>query len=112
MQYKTINLKGREPGELTTEVMFEIASARADGEELVKFNIPSEEALGSFYKKNLNELKRTFKKMKTAGQIQLFAMKSSFVESSTEAIFLMNKYPTVFEDSDFLNEDGYILVKI
>ena len=66
MQYKTINLKGREPGELTTEVMFEIASARADGEELVKFNIPSEEALGSFYKKNLNELKRTFKKMKTA----------------------------------------------
>lgn len=112
MQYKTINFKGKEPCEIITEAMFEIACARADGEELVKFILPTEESAGAFYKKNISELLKTLKKMKSAGLIQFFATQASFTEATTEAVFLINKYPMVFENSDFAKEEGYVFVKI
>ncbi len=114
MKYKAINLTGAEPRDLTTETMFELASARAENIELVRFNMALlPEDTGNLVKKNLNAVLKTLKNMKATGQIQFFATQESFKSSSTEAVFLLNKYPDIFENTkDEKDSNTYIYVKI
>ncbi len=95
MKYKELNLIGTEPRDLTTELMFELASARVEDTELVRFNIIISEPMA---KKNVSTITKVLKNMKSSGQIQFFATKESFNSSSTEAVFLINKYPELFEN--------------
>lgn len=114
MKYKIIDFSGAQPRDLITETMFELASARADGVEIVRFNMPLlHEEAGNLAKKNLNVVLKTLKNMKVTGQIQFFATPDSFKSSSTEAIFLLNKYPDIFENTkDERDTDTYIYIKI
>ena len=114
MKYKVIELRGKEARDLTTEAMFEIASAKADGLELIRFNIHLlTDGAENLAKKNLKPVIKTLKNMKSTGQIQFFATPESFKTSSTEAVFLINKYPTLFANIDDESEtDTYIYIKI
>lgn len=79
----------------TVELRFSVASERADGAELLRVNAPStdnekEDA------KLLSLITKTLKQMKSEKLIQFFATNKSFKISSTEAEFLINKYPDEF----------------
>ena len=95
--YKIIDLKAENIESMTTEIMFEVAGARADGNDLVRLNINNGE------KKLYDSAVRLLKSMKQRGLIQFFATEKSFLTGSTEASFLMNKY----QDSISLaNDEG------
>lgn len=112
--YKEIYLKSRTKEALETEVRYEIAGARVDKIELMRLNFKLDESEENFgdNRKLFSFLIRSLKKMKIDGKIQFFAIEDNFSSQSTEAIFLINKYPTYF--SEMLSKDGemYIYVKI
>ena len=43
--------------------------------------------------------------------IQFFATNLNFKQSDTEAVFLINKYPEIFNE-EFIENSNYIYVKI
>ena len=105
--YKIIDLKAENIDSMTTEIMFEVAGARADGNELIRLNINNDET------KLYDSAIKLLKNMKQKGLIQFFATEKSFVNGSTEASFLMNKYQDNISLGD--NKGGevsYIYVKI
>ena len=55
---------------------------------------------------------RVLKEMKSRGAVQFFATGESFEKSTTEAKFLVNKYPEISYDTPENPEAGYIFVKI
>ena len=52
---------------------------------------------------------RTLKEMKGRGAIQLYAARESFLNLTTEAQYLINKYPELFEDVDYECMSAYSL---
>ena len=105
--YKIIDLKAENIESMTTEIMFEVAGARADGNELIRLNINNDET------KLYDGAIKLLKNMKQKGLIQFFATEKSFSNGTTEASFLMNKY----QDSISLGDNNggevaYIYVKI
>ena len=110
MKYIVINLQGTEPSEITTEIMFELAGAKIDGAELVRFNI--ENATEDSGKKRCSAMLKVLKSMKSAGKIQFFATPDSFAGEKTEAVFLVNKYPELFERREVDNNIMYAYVKL
>ena len=110
MSYSKIKLDADKPQSLETEIMFNIASERAAGAELIMF-----EFLKSGDEKNDKKLSgtavRLLKKMKSERKIQFYADEDSFRRSSTEAEFLYNKYPMLFEireESDSTRDIFYV----
>ena len=115
MSYKEINLRSNGTDTVATEIMYEIAAARADGVELVRFNISIGEDTeeSSEMKKIVSSATRLLKNMKQKGSIQFIATPDSFKSGSMESSFLYNKYPELFENSDIRAEDkNYIFVKL
>ena len=113
MYFKEITLRACLPEHMATEIMYEIASARADGAELFRINISANESDGVIYKKRYSSLVRLLKGMKDDGRIQFFATEDSFASMNTEAIFLHNKYPQHFNSSGEAKEDkGYVYIKL
>ena len=100
MSYKIIELKGRNTQTSYTELLFEIASAKAGGIKLIRFNIKAavNEAEAKDVKKMISSLIKTLKQMKSKGQIQLFATPTSFEKTTTEAVFILNKHPYVISE--------------
>ncbi len=109
MKIKYIQLKSGLGDEALTEIMFEIASARAEGAGLLRFELNEQDE--SFSKLMLYII-RKLKGMKQKGHIQFFATSDSFEKGSTEAIFLMNKYPALFECVNADEIKKYIYVKL
>ena len=105
--YKIIDLKSDNIDSVTTEIMFEVAAARADGNELIRLNINNDGTrMYAFAVKLL-------KAMKQKGLIQFFATEKSFAVGSTEASFLMNKYQDIISLTDNKNgEVSSIYVKL
>ena len=64
MFFKKITLRSNLPENILTEIMYEIASARVDGAELLRVNISNEEYLDVPLKKRYSILIRLLKKMK------------------------------------------------
>lgn len=112
MKYKVIEIESSIPDDAAVEMRFAVASARAGGTELIRFDIPFGDD-DREYKKLFNSLVRLSKAMKEEHHIQFFATEKSFEEQSTEAAFLLNKYPSVFICGLTDNiESGYIYVKL
>lgn len=106
MSYIEINLRSDTPLSVSTEVMYEIASARVGGKSLVRFNLMlSGEEKNA--KRLLSSLKRTLKNMKGQGTIQFYALPDNFTEMRTEANFLINKFPSLFEQMPKESEDVF-----
>ena len=106
MLIKEITLKASLPDQIFTETMYEIATARSERAELVRINLQAEAG-----KKPYDALVRILKKMKAEGRIQFFATKDSFSLLSTEAVFLLNKYPEHITMSVNL-ESNFIYIKL
>ena len=84
---------------LETALMFNIATERVNGTELIAFNLvmPQDE---KNEKKLINVAHRLLKKMKAERKIQFYATEQSFESNTTEAQFLYNKYPEIFENRE------------
>ncbi|MBR7117239.1 MAG: hypothetical protein IKC87_05980 [Clostridia bacterium] len=84
-------LEGKCLTELNTEMRFNIADARADKAELVRFSIP----LSEDEKDNLrlsNCLIKILRSINHDGLIQFYVTDKDFENATTQAEFLINKY--------------------
>jgi hypothetical protein len=111
MVYKEITIKSKNKESVETEVMFEIAAARADNIELlcVVFSAEDEQDVLT---KTKSVITRKLKAMKQAGLIQFFTDTQAFTMMTTEADFLLNKYPDVFSDKKSRAESDCIYIRI
>jgi len=113
MILKEIDLRSCVKENAETEIMYEVASARADDIELIRINLKSSAEQESGLNKLLAVLIRLLKNMKQNGQIQFYAVPESFSKMSTEAVFLINKYPVIFKNIPTSEENGqFIFIKL
>ena len=111
MSYKCIQLRGQDASSIKTEIMYEIATARVGGAELLRVNVCHDD--DAYRAKLMSALHKILKAMKGDGKIQLFATEASFEQHSMEAEFLLNKYPDLQDEDEQM--DGacdYVYVKI
>ena len=112
MIYKTIELLSRRADKMKTEIMYEVASAHAAGIELVRFNIAKGEE-DSTYRRALSSATKILKDMKQSDTIRFFATHASLAQMNTEASFLINKYPDIFDTvPEETDEYGFIYVRV
>lgn len=114
MNYKEINLRAKTPESAATEVMYEIASLRADGVGLIRINILYEESIGvdTETERIFSQIIKILKNMKKKGSVQFFATDDSFRLVTTEVVFLQNKYPDLFSTAPIPNGGPFIFVKL
>lgn len=115
MSYREINLRSVSADAAATEIMYEIAAARADGVELIRFDISYSDGSKTIteWKRIVSSAIRLLKGMKQKGSIQFIATPESFEVGSTESSFLYNKYPSVFETAPTVaNGEIFIFVKL
>ena len=82
---------------LMTELRFSIASARASGFELVRLGFSEAEGVSNDAKLEAAVVKK-LRILKKEGVVQFFANNESFSKHTTEAIYLLNKYPELAAD--------------
>ncbi|MBR3806714.1 MAG: hypothetical protein IKJ13_07800 [Clostridia bacterium] len=112
MKYKVIEIESTCTDDAAVEMRYAIASARAGGAELIRFDIPVTDDEKE-YKKLFNSLVRLLKGMKEERLIQFYATEKSFSDKATESAFLLNKYPSIFICGLTDNQRaGFIYVKI
>lgn len=115
MIYKEILLRSKSADAAVTEIMYEIAACRADGVELIRFNISYGDDMESMNDggKIISLLLRTLKNMKQKGSIQFIATPDSFKMGSTESSFLYNKYPSLFSTAPTCADgESFVFVKL
>ena len=110
MKIKIHNIESENAQGIATEIMFEVASARASKTELLQLLIRDKDS--RLTAKLRSAAIRVLKEMKSRGAVQFFATGESFEKSTTEAKFLVNKYPEISYDAPENPETGYIFVKI
>ena len=97
MNCKSFSIEYMSTDRLMTELRFDLASARALGFELVRFEPAAEDAkVRSKLRASIIVRLRTLKK---EGVVQFFASERDFAEESTEAVYLLNKYPELEADA-------------
>ncbi len=107
MNYNTFVLKNPIENTLATEIMFNVASERANRKELLFLSVFSELTERDRSRLILNAAK-LLRRMKKQGKIQLFVTPEDYSKSTTEAKYMQNKYPDIEPDTD-----GYwFIVKI
>ena len=112
IEYKEFDLQSSAKEKIKTEIMYEIASARADNAEFVRININLGDQSAE-NRKSVSATINTLKDMKKDRRIQFFATEDNFKHMSTEAIFLLNKYPDHFENmKKDMEEETFIYAKI
>jgi hypothetical protein len=90
--------------------MFSVASERASGVPIVRFDIErSDERVAS---RTFLLATRILKRMKERGAVQFFATPKSFIEGEREASFLINKFPELFSNFVANEDDIFIYVRI
>ena len=77
-------------------VTFTVASERARGNLLVKL-IHREEKESPF----VVSLRRSLRRLKTAGRVECIIKGRDFSDASNEALFLVNKYPALASDEHY-----------
>ncbi len=103
---KTITLTSEKGAELDTEIRFLVATERASGTELIRFDIRDGEGSALAVRLAVKILRR----MRSEGAIQVYATRESFLSGDTEASYILNKYYDSFMGE--LPEHEYIFVKI
>lgn len=94
MEIKTahIALVEHTKAQLETELRFDIASAKADGVELIELEVSLTHD-DEVDKRILNFITRILGVMRREGLIQFYATPRGFADGAKEAEFLKNKYP-------------------
>ena len=109
MRLITKQLNYSKLSEMKTEVLFEVASARAAGYAVVRFDVPRDDE-PKCIERSLAFLARILRAMKKRGAIQFFVTEDGFMRSTTEARFLLNMYPEVEEATS--GSEASIFVKL
>ncbi|MBR2465665.1 MAG: hypothetical protein IKB38_01880 [Clostridia bacterium] len=96
--------------DINTEVLFKVASARAAGISVVRFDIKSEDRQRAG--RICGFLSRVLRSMKKRGAIQFFVTKDGLARSTTEAQYILNVFPEVA--ASIPTDDGceFIFVRI
>lgn len=111
MKYALKTMRSKTLPTLKNEFLFEIASERVSGTELIRFELEHEPE-GEAMDKLAFAIARFMRSLKLKGLIQLYATHYSFFSSSTEAKYLVNKHPEFFKDrSNIENTRYFIYVK-
>ena len=92
--------------DVTTEILFKVASARAAGNNVIRFDIDSKSA------KPLNALVRVLRGMKKRGAIQLFITQDGFKSGSTEAQYILNVHPELSCELPTFDDGAFVVVKL
>ena len=112
MNCQSFTIENMPTDRLMTELRFDIASARASGCELVRLELVAEDA------KKRSRLSTSvivrLRALKKEGVVQFFATERDFKDDSTEAVYLLNKYPEIEADSALAKEGtlGAIIVRL
>ncbi len=96
--------------DMTTEILYKVASARAGGKSVIRFDIKNEDEQKGICV--LNTLARILRGMKKRFAIQFFVTKEGFLRSSTEAQYILNVFPEVADALPADKNAKYIFVKI
>ncbi len=109
MEYKVVDLKSQNGKSAVNEILFEIATARAEGSSLLRISIEKGSTLPSI----MRSTRARLKKMKTEGQIQLFATPEDFERMDREARFMLNKYERIISGEIYeITNKSYIYIKL
>ena len=109
MVYKDIEIVSEKTDDFFVELKFEAATARAEGCEVLRINI-SESKSAEDLSKNKHAVTKALRFMKQKGTIQFFAFTEDFEKHTTEAVFLLNKYPLCVESAE--NGSEYLYLKL
>ena len=108
MKYALKILKSKTLPTLKNEYLFEIASERFSGTELIRFELETEPT-GEAMEKLAFNIARFMRSLKLKGLIKLFATHHSFFSSTTEAKYLVNKHPAFFSDMKNIENSRYFI---
>ena len=109
MNYKELMLRSDMADTAVTELIYEIASGRADQVDLMRINV---DATRPEAKKIMSQLIKLLKSMKQKGSIQFFATQDNFECMSTEAVFLVNKYHDLLSNLSSVENQAYFFIKM
>lgn len=105
-------LNGINQNEISTEIKFILASARFDGAELLRFVYETNETDREARRLH-NIVIRVLRSLRARKSIQFFVFPEDFTEETTEAAFLLNKYPDHFSAPPSVKDnEGEFYVKI
>ena len=107
--FRSFILAGECRSELNTEMRFLFASARVDGAELVRLDIPVKDDERENTRINGCVIK-VLRSLKKENLIQFYANRESFVANSTEASFLINKYGDMISYEDCASSVVYVKI--
>ena len=93
--------------QITTEIRFVVASARASGYELLSLYLENKDDNEN---KISTALLKCLRAMKKEGRIDFFASKEAFLDGRTEASYLINKFPEITEFID--REEIFLIIRI
>ena len=93
VKIKTIDLAERTAPLLLTEILFNLASERAESTEVIRFDLIESDQ--TIRQRAFSAALKILKAQKREGKLQLVATPQSFSEPSTEGQYLLNKYPSL-----------------
>ncbi len=103
MKVCTYTLENTAKELISTEIRFDIASARAGGYELLCINSKKTE----LDVKQIATVLKNLRMIKKEGKIDFFATAEDFEKGSEKASYLINKFPDITE---FLSDRSFILI--
>jgi len=107
-KYRELFVKSETAPSIKNELLFEIASERVSGSELIRFIIYNNGDDLSFSKR-INAINKNLRSFKSRGLIQFFANAESFEKNTTEAKYLINKYPALFENIPKTEDNSFFI---
>ena len=110
MNRKKCMMEYMKPEHLMTVLRFNIAAARAERAELIQLELSEEK--DSTRRREYSSVTVRLRQLKREGVIQFFATEDDFVNNSTEAVYLLNKYPELSELADAASEGARRVIVI
>lgn len=108
MKYKELSLRADDLNSAVNEIKFELATARAEGIELLIIKYSDSEIFSHF----LSKASSVLRKMKQRRVIQLYAFVENFLRGGTESVYLKNKYPELFAQDLPKEWDRIVYIKL
>ena len=95
---------------LMTELRFNIAASRAEKIELILFELATEEERSR--RRRYTSVLFRLRQLKREGIIQFFATENDFADNTTEADYLLNKYPQLADVSTIAMDRAHRVIVV
>jgi len=105
MKINTFEIDKTNEEQLETEILFYIASSRAEGKELVKLSVKGERK-----ERTISIALKILRAAKKRNTVQLFLTAQQMYGRTTEGEYIKNKYPDVQNILD--NGESAVLIKV